>query len=91
MRKQADYCQFGADLAQGYIDSYDQLNKAGDKADTKSLVHMHLATLLTDTAKFSQAIEVCQQALSHKLTDGTVTGFEGRINRIEKAQAKAGA
>ncbi len=50
---------------------------------------MHLSTLLNDTGMFDKAIEVCQKAITYGLSDGTVTGFEGRISRIEKAKAKA--
>jgi len=42
------------------------------------------ATVLTEDGEFKRAIEVCQTALSYGLNDGTKSGFEGRIKRIEK-------
>ncbi|MBR9728168.1 hypothetical protein G3R48_09260 [Shewanella intestini] len=88
LRKQPQYLEYGAALTQRFINGYQLLNKIGDNVAAKSLPHMHLATLLTDSGQFQQAVSVCQHALEHQLTDGTVTGFEGRIKRIEKAQTK---
>ena len=93
MRKQADYCQYGAALKLTYLDLYRALHQQGvsqNSADEiKSPAFMQLSTLLNDVGQFDEAIKVCQQALEYQLTDGTVTGFEGRIKRIEKAKAKA--
>jgi|GEM_PF-1481704 len=47
------------------------------------------ATLLVEDAKFDQAIKVCEQALTFGLDDKTKSGFQGRIERIEKQKAKA--
>lgn len=94
MRKQHDYCQYGAALKLAYLDLFRlvyQQQVANDSAqEIKAPAFMQLSTLLNDTNEFDQAIDVCQQALEYQLTDGTVTGFEGRINRIEKAKTKAG-
>jgi hypothetical protein len=94
MRKQSDYCQYGAALKVAYLDLFRvvyQQHVANDNAqDIKAPAFMQLSTLLNDIGEFGQAISVCQQAIEYHLTDGTVTGFEGRINRIEKAQAKVG-
>ncbi|MGX9462210.1 hypothetical protein ACWXWU_13395 [Shewanella sp. A14] len=93
MRKQADYCQYGAALQLTYLGLYRSLhqqNTAQKSTDAiKSPAFMQLSTLLNDVGQFDEAINVCQQALEYQLTDGTVTGFEGRIKRIEKAKAKA--
>ncbi|MCT8988624.1 hypothetical protein [Shewanella phaeophyticola] len=92
MRKQADYCQYGAALKALYLDLfrvfYQQHDSSGSD-EIKAPAFMQLSTLLNDTGEFDQAISVCQLALEYQLTDGTVTGFEGRISRIEKAKAKA--
>jgi hypothetical protein len=48
-----------------------------------------LATVLTERGDFARAIDVCQTALSLRLHDGTVGGFDGRIDRIRKKQAAA--
>ncbi|MCC5878480.1 MAG: hypothetical protein JJU03_01090 [Idiomarina sp.] len=49
----------------------------------------HYAAVLTDAGQYDEAIAVCQQALSYDLKDGTKTGYQGRIERIEKLKAKA--
>ncbi|MGA2507016.1 MAG: hypothetical protein ABSF80_06020 [Chitinispirillaceae bacterium] len=44
----------------------------------------HYATLLTERGDFEKAIKVCETAISYGLEDGTIGGFEARINRIKK-------
>jgi len=44
----------------------------------------HYATVLTEDGEYDKAIDVCQKAISFGLHDGTQSGFEGRIARIEK-------
>lgn len=46
----------------------------------------NLATLLTEDDKFDEAVQVCEEAKSYGLSDGTKSGFDGRIERIHKAQ-----
>ena len=41
------------------------------------------ATFLTENGEYEKAIEVCEQAITHGLHDGTKSGFEGRIDRIK--------
>ncbi|PHS10624.1 MAG: hypothetical protein COA78_11235 [Blastopirellula sp.] len=48
----------------------------------------HLATLLTEDKRFQDAVRVCQIALKYELKDGTMSGFQGRINPILKKQQK---
>lgn len=43
-----------------------------------------LATVLTEDGAFEEAIDVCREAIKLGLSDGTKSGFEGRIARIEK-------
>ncbi|QYJ78600.1 hypothetical protein [Shewanella acanthi] len=87
-RKTPDYLHYGANLSSQYLALFHDVSA---EAELKTTGFMHLATLLNDTHAFDKAIALCKQALALGLTDGTVTGFEGRINRIEKAQAKAAA
>lgn len=42
------------------------------------------ATLLAERRQHPRAIEVCEQAISYKLHDGTKSDFAGRIARIKK-------
>ncbi|MGI1946109.1 hypothetical protein [Shewanella glacialipiscicola] len=89
-RKSADYLNYGAQLAQEYIALFQAVTaEQGKTAELKSTGFLHLATLLNDTQAFDAAIVLCRKALELGLSDGTVTGFEGRIARIEKAQTKA--
>lgn len=44
----------------------------------------YYATLLTELGDFKRAIEVCENAISYGLSDGTKSGFQGRIDRIKK-------
>ena len=44
------------------------------------------ATLLTEQGDFAHAVWVCELALSYGLSDGTQSGFKGRIARIRKSQ-----
>jgi hypothetical protein len=89
-RKSADYLNYGAQLAEEYIALFQAASaEQGKDTELKSSGFLHLATLLNDTQAFDAAIVICRKALELGLSDGTVTGFEGRINRIEKAQTKA--
>ncbi|MCU8044935.1 MULTISPECIES: hypothetical protein [unclassified Shewanella] len=89
-RKSADYLNYGAQLAEEYIALFQAASaEQGKDTELKSSGFLHLATLLNDTQAFNAAIVICRKALELGLSDGTVTGFEGRINRIEKAQTKA--
>lgn len=47
----------------------------------------YYATLLTERGDFEKAINVCQAAIKYGLKDGTKSGFDGRIKRIQKAQS----
>lgn len=47
----------------------------------------YYATLLTERGDFEKAIFVCKAAIAYGLLDGTKSGFEGRIIKIQKAQA----
>ncbi|QYK08909.1 hypothetical protein [Shewanella mangrovisoli] len=89
-RKSTEYLTYGAALHGLYLALFHSVNAEKSKdLELKTPGFMQLATLLNDTQDFDKAIALCQEAIKFGLTDGTVTGFEGRISRIEKAQAKA--
>lgn len=48
----------------------------------------YYATLLTERGEFEKAIFVCKTAIAYGLLDGTKSGFEGRIMKIQKSQAR---
>ena len=47
------------------------------------------ATLLTEQGRYEEAIQACNAAINFGLNDGTQGGYEGRIKRIRKQQAKS--
>ncbi|MCJ8305048.1 hypothetical protein [Shewanella sp.] len=85
-RKQAQYKEYGAALSPYYLSLFAALESPSSH---KGIGFMHLSTLLNDCGEFDSAIDVCRKAIEYGLSDGTVTGFEGRIIRIEKAKAKS--
>ncbi|QFU24725.1 hypothetical protein FS418_24705 [Shewanella sp. YLB-09] len=85
-RKQTQYCEYGAALSPYYLSLFAVLESPSTQ---KGIGFMHLSTLLNDCGEFDNAIAVCQKAKDYGLSDGTVTGFEGRIIRIGKAKAKS--
>lgn len=48
----------------------------------------YYATILSEDAEYDKAIAICKEAISYGLHDGTKAGYEGRIERIRKKQAK---
>ncbi|EDQ02500.1 hypothetical protein [Shewanella benthica] len=85
-RKQTQYKEYGAALSPYYLSLFAVLESP---LSHKGIGFMHLSTLLNDCGEFASAIDVCRKAIEYDLSDGTVTGFEGRIIRIEKAKAKS--
>lgn len=94
-RKSQQYLIYGYSLASEYEKAFEQYLAYRSENNIESVIKgtafMQLATLAQDNGNFEQAIEVCNKAIAHELTDGTVTGFAGRIKRIEKAKEKASA
>jgi hypothetical protein len=92
LRKQADYRAYGAKLSDNYLKLFEHLKAdAKFKGELKGGAFMQLTTLLNDEEEFDAALKVCQQAIDYQLDDGTVTGYAGRLARVEKAKAKAQA
>lgn len=48
------------------------------------------ATVLTEGGEFDEAVAVCEMALMYGLSDGTKSGYKGRISRIRGKQQVAG-
>ena len=57
-----------------------------DRVDTFKM----LAIAMNEDERYDEAIEICQQALSLGLENGTKTGFEGRISRLQKNREATG-
>lgn len=85
-RKDISYHEVAISLALVFLDTVASLDTASKK-ELKGKEFMQLAMLLAETSKPELAIKVCHKALSYGLTDGTVSGFEGRIERIEKLKS----
>ncbi|MGB0894175.1 MAG: hypothetical protein ACPGUD_07190 [Parashewanella sp.] len=87
-RRSQQFLIYGYSLAQQFQNLFSQYKQNNPDAEIKGVGFMQLATLSTDNGNFDLAIELCKTAIENGLTDGTVTGFEGRIKRIERAREK---
>lgn len=78
--------------AQAHIAEFDEISKPLKKQNGGKLPQVatfkHYAAILTEAGQYDEAIAVCEKALSYDLKDGTKTGYQGRIERIEKLKAK---
>ncbi|MGX5915263.1 hypothetical protein ACR0ST_11070 [Aliidiomarina sp. Khilg15.8] len=77
--------------AEQHISEFDAIKKPLKKQNNGKLPQVstfrNLANVLVEDGEYDEAIAVCQQALSHGLKDGTKTGYQGRIERIEAKKA----
>lgn len=77
--------------AEQHISEFDAIKKPLKKQNNGKLPQVstfrNLANVLVEDGEYDKAIQVCQQALEYGLKDGTKTGYQGRIERI---QAKKG-
>jgi hypothetical protein len=95
-RDEPYYAALCASTAETYLTEMPKLLRAISK-DHKDMPLPHVpvfekyATLLTEQKHFDRAIQVCRLAIDKKLHDSTQSGYEGRVFRIEKLQAKANA
>lgn len=49
----------------------------------------HLATVYTEDGEYRKAIDVCEKAIAFGLNDWTKSGYQGRIERINKKMKKS--
>lgn len=81
-----------AEISEQHIQEFPEIKpaliKELDGIVPRVTTFQNYATLLTEQNNFNHAIEVCKQAISHGLHDGTKSGFEGRIERIKRKKAK---
>lgn len=87
-----------AEMAWKHLSEFPRLSRAlkasGKWSNNKSglprvTTFQYLSTLLTERGEYEKAAEVCKKAISFDLSDGTKSGYEGRIKRIRLAQEKA--
>lgn len=76
------------DLAQAYVTEFSELREAVFEKlgeDPKEvIIFKQLAILFEEDQEYENAIEVCRNAISLDLSDGTKTGYEGRMKRLGK-------
>ncbi|MFH1152995.1 MAG: hypothetical protein V1793_04180 [Pseudomonadota bacterium] len=80
------------DLSEGYIKEFPDLrqavlNRLKDKAKVVSAFKL-LAIILEEDGDYDRAEAVCRTAIANGIEDGTKSGFEGRIERINKKQGQ---
>jgi hypothetical protein len=77
--------------AEQHISEFDAIKKPLKKQNNGKLPQVstfrNLANVLVEDEQYNEAIAVCQQALHFGLKDGTKTGYQGRIERIEAKKA----
>lgn len=92
-RSDAAWREISKVFSQRHVAEFAAIAKPLKKANGGKLPHVatfqNYATLLAEDGDYAGAIEVCEQALAFGLDDKTKTGFAGRIERIQKQQAKA--
>lgn len=82
------------EYGQSYIKRFDSLKKAvfdhfGDSPKAVP-VFKQLAIVFEEDKAFDKAIKICGAAISYGLDDGTKTGYDGRIERLEKKKSAVG-
>ncbi|MCX5734990.1 MAG: hypothetical protein NTW68_11780 [candidate division NC10 bacterium] len=91
-RSDPQMAQTCARVAELHLAEFPQIAPALQKEFDGNLPHVgtfqRYATLLTEHGEFEKAINVCRIALSFGLKDDTLSGFEGRIERIRKKQPR---
>ena len=79
-------------IGRQHIDEFaelvDPLREEFDGVLPRVSTFQYLATAYSEDERFDEAIEVCERALEYGLHDGTQSGFEGRIDRINKKRPK---
>lgn len=78
-------------LLQSYRDfGSDEYNEFQQEIDTYEFPKLsvpsfkRLAIIYEQQKRYEEAIEICEKAISYELDDGTMGGFEGRIERLQK-------
>ena len=90
-RKEPEMSKICREVAERHISEFAELAHALKQDMGGNLPRVttfqHFATLLTEDGDYEYAIKVCKVAINYGLHDGTQSGFEGRIEKIEKKRA----
>lgn len=88
LRNQRQYREMCVEFAEKYLSEFPDIAPAlkedMDGKLPRITTFQYYATLLTENEEYEKAIAICKQAIAYGLQDGTKSGFEGRIARIEK-------
>ena len=81
------------ETARQYVMDFDrigpQLQIQEQEIKDRAPVFKWLAIVLEEEQAYEELLTLCHTALDWKLEDGTKTGFQGRIQRIERKQRRA--
>ncbi|WP_188050710.1 hypothetical protein [Flavobacterium sp. GP15] len=87
IRKDEHYLKLCIKFSEIYLSEFNKIPDCYLNIDGQFLtapVFQNYATVLTEIEEFEKAIKVCEIAISYKFEDGTIGGFEARIERIKK-------
>ena len=86
--KYAEVCEaIGMDYVDFFAENFQLLSRRKGYS-LHNLGFKYLAIILAERENFEQAVSVCQKAISFNLTDKTKTGYEGRLQRINKQRGR---
>jgi len=87
-REDAENREICLDYGQRYIDEFPKMAAELREAHEGDLppipVFKQVAITLEEDGDYEAGIAVSERALAHEVEDGTKTGFEGRIKRLQK-------
>ncbi len=63
---------------------FEQLKNAPDQV----LIFRQLAIVFEENQEYEKAMDICEKAMAHGLSDGTKTGYTGRIKRLKRKMDK---
>lgn len=81
LQKVEVYCLKDIALYPKYIPLLEEQSQA--QAKPYIMAFKRLAIMYEKSSRYEDAIEICRQAMKHGLTDGTKSGYSGRISRLE--------
>jgi hypothetical protein len=67
--------------ASNFLEAHEE---AGKRRPDQIEAFKMIAIAMDEDARYEEAVEICKKALTLGLQDGTKTGFDGRIARLEK-------
>lgn len=84
----AKFLRYAREHIAGFPKLLPALKREFDASLPRVPTFQQLATVLAEDGDFDEAIEVCKLAMGYGLVDGTKSGFEGRIARLERKRER---